>query len=155
MEEAQHLPTSPAVYAGFWLRLVAALVDSLAMFIPFCMILFVSIFLSKLAGSAERRDPALFMLAFLPPVGILATILYFALMESSPWQATLGKKVVGLYVTDIAGRRPSLVRAIARNLARFLSSMTAGVGYLMCGFTEKKQALHDIVAKCLVLRGTP
>jgi uncharacterized RDD family membrane protein YckC len=73
-------------------------------------------------------------------------------MESSSWQATLGKKLMGLYVTDIEGQRLSLGRATWRTFAKYLSSITAGIGYLMCGFTEKKQALHDMVANCLVLR---
>jgi len=116
--------------------------------------MFVVIVIIRLVSATERSDPAVLMLAIIPPVIILAAALYFALMESSPWQATLGKKVVGLYVTDIEGRRLSTGRAIGRTFAKLLSSMTAGIGYLLCGFTEKKQALHDMVAKCLVLRRT-
>ena len=153
--QPQVLPgESHVIYAGFWLRLAAALVDSLAMFIPFCTVMFVVIVIIRLVSATERSDPAVLMLAIIPPVIILAAALYFALMESSPWQATLGKKVVGLYVTDIEGRRLSTGRAIGRTFAKLLSSMTAGIGYLLCGFTEKKQALHDMVAKCLVLRRT-
>ena len=124
------------------------------MFIQFCTVMFVVIVIIRLVSATERRDPAVLMLAVIPPVIFLATMFYFALMESSPWQATLGKKVVGLYVTDINGRRLSIGRATGRTFAKFLSSMTAGIGYLLCGFTEKKQALHDMVAKCLVLRRT-
>jgi uncharacterized RDD family membrane protein YckC len=83
---------------------------------------------------------------------MVATWLYFALMESSSWQATLGKKMLGLCVTDLGGNRLTLGRATGRTFAKYLSSTTAGVGYLLCGFTKKKQALHDIVANCLVLR---
>jgi uncharacterized RDD family membrane protein YckC len=61
---------------------------------------------------------------------------------------------LGLYVTDIKGQRLSLIRATGRTFAKYLSAVTAGVGYLLCGFTEKKQALHDIVASCVVLRGS-
>lgn len=158
MEEPLHIDAFPAearhVYAGFWLRVLAVLADSLAMFIPFGMVMFVVIVVNKLVSAAEKLDPVSLMLAVLLPVAIIAPVLYFALMESSPWQATLGKKLAGLYVTDIVGQRVSLGRAIGRNLAKFLSSMTAGVGYLLCGFTEKKQALHDMVAQCLVLRRT-
>lgn len=92
------------------------------------------------------------MLLESPIVIIVATWLYFAVMESSPWQATLGKKLLGLHVTDLNGQRLTLGRATGRTLAKYLSSMTMGIGYLLCGFTERKQALHDVVAKCLVLR---
>lgn len=142
------------MYGGFWLRLVAALVDMLAMFTPFCFVAFVATVIVKLVSATKGYDPATVILTVLPPVAILATWLYFAVLESSSWQATLGKKLLGLYVTDIKGQRLSLSRATGRTFAKFLSSMTAGIGYLLCGFTEKKQALHDMVAGCLVLRGS-
>jgi uncharacterized RDD family membrane protein YckC len=93
----------------------------------------------------------MFLLAA-PMVLIAGTWLYFAVMESSPWQATLGKKLFGLHVTDLSGQCLTLGHATGRTLAKYLSVMTAGVGYLLCGVTERKQALHDLVAKCLVVR---
>jgi uncharacterized RDD family membrane protein YckC len=156
MEKSQHAQVataeSPVIYAGFWLRLVAALVDMLAMFIPFCFVAFMVTVIVKLLSATKRYDPTTVILAVLPPVVIVATWLYFAAMESSSWQATMGKKPLGLYVTDIKGQRLSLIRATGRTFAKYLSSATAGIGYLLCGFTEKKQALHDMVANCLVLR---
>lgn len=158
MGKSRHAQVAPVesafMYAGFWLRLVAALVDMLAMFIPFCFVAFVATVIVKLVSATNGYDPATVILTVLPPVAILATWLYFAVLESSSWQATLGKKLLGLYVTDIKGQRLSLSRATGRTFAKFLSSMSAGIGYLLCGFTEKKQALHDIVAGCLVLRGS-
>ena len=91
-------------------------------------------------------------------VGLLQLIafvgvwLYFALMESSAWQATLGKKVLGLYVTDLEGRRLGFGRATGRYFAKAISNFTLLIGYVIAGFTKKKQALHDIIAGCLVLR---
>lgn len=94
-------------------------------------------------------------------IGIIAALvtdvfvlpwLYFSFFESSPWQATIGKRALSLYVTDLKGHRLSRGRAMARNLAKYLSNLTIGIGYLMCGFTEKKQALHDVIARCQVLR---
>jgi uncharacterized RDD family membrane protein YckC len=143
----------PVRYAGFWLRVWAALVDILALFIPFCFVAFIVTVLVKLVSRTKGYDPAIVILTVLPPVAIFATWLYFAVMESSSWRATMGKKLLGLYVTDMKGQRLSLSRATGRTFAKYLSSATAGIGYLLCGFTEKKQALHDIVANCLVLRG--
>lgn len=140
------------IYAGFWLRFVAALVDSVALFGPFVVVGFVVIVIIKLLSATKGYDPAILILAVWPPVAVIGTWLYFSLLESSPWQATLGKKLMGIYVTDMAGNRLSPGRATGRTLAKYLSSLTAGIGYLLCGFTQKKQALHDLVAGCLVLR---
>lgn len=156
MEKSQHAQVAPAespvIYAGFWLRLLAALVDLVAMFIPFGIVVFIVVVIVKLVSATKGYDPATVILTVLPPVAIVATWLYFAVMESSSWQATLGKKLTGLYVTDIGRQRLSLSRSTGRTFAKYLSSMTLGIGYLLCGFTEKRQALHDIVANCLVLR---
>ena len=82
----------------------------------------------------------------------LISWLYFAAFESSPWQATPGKKVLGLRVTDLEARRISFIRASGRYFGKIISSLLFGIGFLMAGFTEKKQALHDMLAGCLVLR---
>lgn len=82
----------------------------------------------------------------------LASWLYFATFESSPWQATPGKKVLGLRVTDLEGGRLSFIRASGRYFGKIISSLLFGIGFVMAGFTEKKQALHDMLAGCLVLR---
>jgi uncharacterized RDD family membrane protein YckC len=151
--DAQGLsPEAPFVYAGFWLRMAAALVDGLVLFIPFCVITMVVIVVFKLLG-ASKGDDGIFLIATAWPLAtILMTSFYFALMERSPWQATLGKLAVGLRVSDIEGHRLTLGRAMGRTLAKYISLMTIGIGYVMCGFTEKKQTLHDMIAKCLVLR---
>lgn len=157
MEESQHAQVATAEstpkYAGFWLRLAAALLDMLAMLIPFFLVSFILIVIIRLVSATKGYEPAILILVVFPPVGIVAVCLYFAVLEGSPWQATFGKKFLGLYVTDLEGRRLSRSRSTGRTFAKFLSSVTAGIGYLLCGFTEKKQALHDLVAGCLVLRG--
>jgi uncharacterized RDD family membrane protein YckC len=79
--------------------------------------------------------------------------LYEAFMESSSYQATLGKMICGLKVTDIYGNRISFERATGRHFAKWLSGMVLGIGYIMVGFTERKQGLHDLVAGTLVRRG--
>jgi len=90
---------------------------------------------------------------------IVASWLYFALLESSPWQATLGKKFFGLYVTDEQGHRISFWRASRRFFAGrlILGVPLIGLPYftvscLCAGMTARKQALHDSISGCLVLR---
>lgn len=77
--------------------------------------------------------------------------LYYALMESSVKQATLGKMALGIVVTDLAGNRISFGRATGRYWAKLISALTLLAGFVMAGFTAKKQALHDMIAGCLVV----
>ena len=85
-------------------------------------------------------------------VSFLVNWLYFALLESSTRQATLGKQALGLYVTDTEGQRLSFVKATLRYFGKIISSLTIGIGYIMAAFTARKQALHDFIAGTLVLR---
>lgn len=78
--------------------------------------------------------------------------LYEAFMESSSYQATLGKMIFGMKVTDLNGNRISFERATGRHFAKWLSGMILGIGYIMVAFTERKQGLHDLLAGTLVRR---
>ena len=146
------------VYAGFWLRLVAVLIDGLALGIPMGFLFFLIIASALPSVMTRPSDPMRIMFAILPRlilfqlVALAGRWLYWGLMESSAWQATLGKKLLGLYVTDMEGRRVSFGRASGRFFAKIISGMILWVGFIMAGFTEKKQALHDLIANCLVLR---
>ena len=82
----------------------------------------------------------------------LLTWLYYAIMESSSKQATVGKMALGIVVTDLNGKRVSFGRATGRHFGKILSGLILGFGFIMAAFTEKGQALHDIIAGCLVLR---
>ena len=86
---------------------------------------------------------------------LAVTWLYHALMESSEWQATVGKRILELVVTDMAGRRVSFWRATGRHFAKIVSNMIYPFGHILAGFTAQKQALHDMIAGCLILRRTP
>jgi uncharacterized RDD family membrane protein YckC len=84
---------------------------------------------------------------------VFGSWLYEAFMESSSYQATLGKMIFGMKVTDLSGNRISFERATGRHFAKWLSTMILGIGYIMVGFTERKQGLHDLLAGTLVRRG--
>lgn len=79
-------------------------------------------------------------------------ILYWALMEGSRYQASIGKMAMGVRVTDHAGQRLTFLRAFARNVSKFLSTFTFLIGFMMAGWTSKKQGLHDMVARCYVVQ---
>jgi ssDNA-binding Zn-finger/Zn-ribbon topoisomerase 1 len=77
---------------------------------------------------------------------------YFAVLESSEWQATLGKMVCGLIVVDEYDNRISFARATGRYFAQILSALILGIGFIMVAFTRRKQGLHDLLAGTLVTR---
>ncbi len=151
-------------YAGFWLRLVALVIDNVVLGLGFFLVLIPLIFLTGLRTfldnfhpNEDMNDVGIFMiivfLFLVATASLVLTWLYHALMECSEWQATLGKKALGLVVTDMAGQRVSFGRATGRHFGKILTNMVpAFLGYIMAGFTGKKQALHDMLAGCLVLR---
>jgi uncharacterized RDD family membrane protein YckC/type II secretory pathway pseudopilin PulG len=143
------------VAAGFWLRFAASLVDGFIV-TGGCVLAIgaFSLFAALLAGAGVVEPgaaAALGVIAFwlLLLVGQWA---YFALMESSARQATLGKQALGLAVTDLEGERIALGRATGRFLGKILSGIPLNLGYVMAAFTARKQALHDMVAGTLVVR---
>jgi uncharacterized RDD family membrane protein YckC len=157
---AQHLLLSRAsspTYAGFWRRFLASLIDGVALsFALFPLELVLSLILERLVEAGATADglwPD--MAVWLVPYTMLCIVpdwLYFALLEGSPWRATLGKRVLGMAVTDLGGNRISFGRATRRFFSSYVSVILLGLGYLIQPFTAKRQALHDIIAGTLVVR---
>ncbi len=79
-------------------------------------------------------------------------IIYYALMESSKYQATLGKIVMGIKVVNKDGQRLDLPKALLRNLSKILSALILGIGYIMIIFDDRKQGLHDKIADTFVVK---
>ena len=77
---------------------------------------------------------------------------YFAYLESSSRKATFGKEAIGLIVTNMDGSQLTFQQASIRYIGKLLSLITLYVGFIMIGFTEKKQGLHDMIAKTLVVK---
>jgi len=154
---------SPAAgYAGFWLRFVAIIIDFILLYLVRRLI-FLPFGIGagmNMHGMLHGRHPQdigelMSFLRLFIRVAIISSViqwLYFSLLESSVWQATVGKKLLGLTVTDLEGRRIGFGRATGRYFAKILSALILFIGYMMAGFTEKKQALHDMIAGTLVLR---
>ena len=130
-------------YAGFWRRLLAYLIDGLVIFA-------VQVVLTLLVFMIAPND--LQAAANVAPVTALVAWAYFALLESSPARATLGKLALNLFVADLHGDPISFWRATARYWLKILSWLVVGLGWLMAAFTPRKQALHDLLAGTLVLR---
>jgi len=148
-------------YAGFWKRFVAYLIDDIILSVAGFMVilligaLFGLSFLSLLSGDSESTVALIVAAASAIVMAVLALMivgwLYFALMEASANQATLGKMAIGIKVTDLDGNRISFGRASGRYFGKIVSGMILYIGFIMAGFTERKQALHDIMASCLVV----
>lgn len=154
-------------YAGFWLRFVAAIIDgiiigtvltivALVIFIP----LGFGIASSAANGSFENEDPSAVMglvgavfgaVFFYIFIAYVLQTLYHSLLESSKYQGSFGKLALGIIVTDEAGQKINFSKALVRNLGKILSHAVFYIGYIMAGFTEKKQGLHDMIAKTLVV----
>ena len=141
-------------FAGFWIRVGAYLIDIIILGIAITI-------LQTVTGinMGVNFDPDL------APTGLegegasllqlIIGIAYFAGLESSSWQATVGKKALGLVVVDTSGNRVSFLRALGRYLAKIVSAIILLIGYIMVAFTEKKQGLHDMIASTLVIKGKP
>jgi uncharacterized RDD family membrane protein YckC len=143
------------MYGGFWIRVVAALIDwllvGLVMF-PISLMVRAMIGVAGMAVSMPRVGVGIVNVIIAGVLDACAAWLYEALMESSSKQATLGKMVVGVKVTDLNGNRISFARATGRHFAKILSSVILFIGYIMVGFTERKQGLHDMIAGTLVAK---
>ncbi|MGV2289304.1 RDD family protein [Trinickia sp. YCB016] len=135
-------------YAGFWKRFAARLIDTIVL-VLIGGIVGVAIAFVMIGGGVADQVGILKGLADL--CGILFSWIYFAAMESSSKQGTLGKLALGIKVTDLEGRRISFGRASGRYFAMIISALILLIGYFMAAFTKKKQALHDMMAGCLVV----
>jgi uncharacterized RDD family membrane protein YckC len=155
-------PVAPAGvhYGGFWIRVVAAIIDGILVRVvvhPVAAIFGIGgLAASGLGLGLGHGLASLPLLIFgggvLAVLTIGASWLYEALMLSSSYQATLGKMIFGMKVTGLSSNRLSFAHATGRHFAKWLSAMILGIGYIMVGFTERKQGLHDMIAGTLVRR---
>jgi uncharacterized RDD family membrane protein YckC len=146
------LPPRPG-FAGFWLRAVACCIDTI--FIVALFLMGASFFPAYFEKLFPPTPTSFTDIPQPPPIVFVILIslmcVYYTLFESSVWQATPGKRILRLYVTDLNGQRITVGRAFVRNIAKQISGFLF-IGYVMAGLTEKKQALHDLIAGCLVVR---
>jgi len=129
-----------AAYAGFWRRLAAYAIDYVILWLASAVL----IVAATLAGILPDRAPQL------SAIVLVGYFFYCSLLESSSWQATVGKHLLGLRVTSHRGERIGFGRAAARFVAKLLSGLTLCLGYLLFFFTKRRQALHDLIAGTLV-----
>lgn len=151
-------------YAGFWLRFIAYIIDGVILgfiefllVIPLLGVLGVNIALLE-SGQLGEIEPEILIPAIISAgAGLYLSIfmiswLYYALFEAGPRQGTIGKMALGIIVTDMEGNRLNFAKASLRYFGKIISSAIFMIGYIMAGLTQRKQALHDIIANTLVVR---
>ena len=132
-------------YADFCSRFIAHSIDGIILSIVDTLFFKTILSLSKSASLNLNIDAIWITI-------ILINWLYYALLESSSEQATLGKQALGIFVTDLDGNRISFGKATGRFFCKLLSFITTSfVGCIMAAFTKKHQALHDLLAGTLVM----
>ncbi len=131
----------PVRYAEFWQRVVAYFLDVLIIMVPLQA-------LEWLILGPKWRDnrTAIFILS------VLSGWLYDALQESGPYMATFGKRALGMKVTDMDGHRITFLQATGRHFGKIISGLLFCIGYAMVIWDDKRQALHDKIARTLVLQ---
>ena len=143
---------------GFWIRFVAYMIDGLVMLVP--AVILVGIFAAFVILTDESIDheglpaPLVVALVLLMAAMIVVNWLYEALMTSSPRGATFGKMALGLRIVRFDSTRLSFGRATARHFAKYMVTpmVPLAIGYIMAAFTNRKRALHDILADTLVIK---
>ncbi|MCC8445964.1 RDD family protein [Xanthomonas translucens] len=156
-EEPRFVGDGEVVQAGFWKRTAAYLIDGMLIGIVSQVMQLVLMlgffgFSSLGSGSPDFSTPGgivMLVLVYLLPMAMSA--LYFGLFHASTKQATLGKMAIGIKVVRTDGSRISVGRGVGRYFGFLLSSLTLFIGFLMAAFTERKQALHDMLCDTLVV----
>ena len=157
---ASPAPTELALpdYAGFWLRAWAGAIDvaleaSGALLLTFAIDLALRRF-GRLLGISPFVSKVATGMAFILILAV-GSWLYCAFTESSSWRATVGKRVLGLQVVTADGDKVGFGQATVRHFMKFLSLFFLTIGFMMAGWTKRRQALHDIPSDCLVIRVPP
>lgn len=132
--ETDLFPEVPVTYAGFWERFAAAFLDGLILMVPTYLIQYM------------LGDETSFV------INIIIGWLYAALQESGEAQATIGKKALGIQVTNLEGGRLSFGQATGRYFGKWVSTIILLIGYFMMLWSEKRQTLHDMMAGALVIK---
>lgn len=164
------------IYAGFWRRVLALVIDGVIMLGGIWLYAIPSLlsqvvihsqtqgesiwdsldlaneefaYLTNSIWMDEHFNPEMFTFSM---VWIAIFTILFSLLEASKWQASPGKKLIGLYVCDMNGERLDFSQSFMRNFNKAFSLLTFNIGFLLAGLTRKRQALHDMMSHCLVMR---
>lgn len=138
--------TAPQYFASFDQRLMASVIDYFFLMIGYViLVLFAYLFIDS---QMFKIGTALVLLALVP----IAKLIYSSIAEASVKQATIGKRLMDITVTDMMGNRIAMSVSFARNIAKVLSVLPLFLGYLYCFLNKKQQCLHDVIVETLVVK---
>ncbi len=132
------------IYASFRRRVAASIIDGVIL----------GTISGALTSSFKGSTPGA-MKSTVEMIALMFSVFYGVILESSSKQATVGKMLLGIKVTDLAGQPIGFLHSLGRHCCKIFSGIILGIGFLFPLFTKKKQALHDIIASCLALRVQP
>ena len=141
-------------FKGFWIRVVASLLDAIILSIVF---IFLAVFILFFFGSLFGEIAGFAMLLLFVLGAIILVLLYKPLMEASDYQSTFGKYFLNMKIVDKEGRKITFTKSFIRTIVYLLHTAipflntVSWLAFLMIGFTEYKQGLHDFLAETYVV----
>ena len=141
-------------FKGFWIRVVASILDAIILSIVF---IFLAVFTLFFFGSLFGEVAGFTMLLLFVLGAIILVLLYKPLMEASDYQSTFGKYFLNMKIVDKEGRKITFTKSFIRSIVYLLHTAipflntVSWLAFLMIGFTEYKQGLHDFLAETYVV----
>ena len=141
------------VYAGFWIRLLATLIDSIILFIVTmsCILIFWYFNQDTLAKISKDKESIKELINLIDIVSLIPFFIYYTLTTGSSMQASIGKKALGLKVVRSDNSEITYLRSFVRTFAYIISALPIYIGYIMAGFTKQKTSLHDLIVDTRVI----
>ncbi|MBE0337707.1 RDD family protein [Paenibacillus sp. 28ISP30-2] len=150
------------LYAGFWKRVLASIIDNLLMWFVFMILGLIWFVIQAIGDWGSSSAETSLLTDGSPPIFTMKMVgqtllnwgamwLYHAIMESSKCKASVGKLALGIVVVDEFNQKLSFGRASARHWSKFISAIILCIGFIMTAFTAQKQALHDLIARTYVV----
>lgn len=137
--------TSPQYFAGFDLRMLAVVLD---WFFIIGAVAFIELLI---VVSFELKQQGIFILAVNAVIIPILKFIYQVFLEATQ-QATYGKKMLNIKVTDMRGLKPSFTQIFFRNLSKIFSTVIFFFGYFYLFLNKKQQCIHDVMANTLVIK---
>ena len=136
-------------YAPFLKRFAAFLIDNLILSMAITGV--ASLGFIDIASGSQAQGAASYVSGPYMAAVVIISGLYYILLHSSKWQATIGKRFVGIKVATDSGEQVTVGRAAIRFIVMEVVSSILYIGYFFMFFTQKRQTLHDLAAKTVVI----
>jgi uncharacterized RDD family membrane protein YckC len=139
------------VYAGFWIRFLARLIDSMLLYIVILPVTFLAVGMRAFDPSRQELDPTFLLTQGILMLFNISLAAAYEVWFLANYSATPGKMAIGKKVIVADGSRITYGRALARYLASYISYFTLLIGYIMAAFDDEKRTLHDRICDTRVV----